>query len=308
MQQIGFPASPGAGDLDVRWIHGSESAKHNTDPDIQVHRYDEHTYVLRQNKAINYEAPFMFLMFGNTRALLLDTGATASPAYFPLRRTVDEIVDRWLADHPREDYGLVVAHTHGHGDHIAGDGQFRDRPHTVIVDPAPERVREFFGLGDDLDVLGSVDLGGRVLDAVASPGHHKAAVTFYDRATGLLLTGDTVYPGRLYVADWPAFSADHRPPGEVRRGPPPHPRARLPHRDDHHAGRGLPDPHHLSARRAAAPDDGGAPAADPRRGGGDRRTARRARLSRVHRLRVALRSRNAAACGSARRRTAWARR
>ncbi|MEU7691218.1 MBL fold metallo-hydrolase [Microbispora hainanensis] len=205
MELIDFPASPRAGDLDVRWIHGSESAKHNTDPDIQVHRYDEHTYVLRQNKAINYEAPFMFLMFGNTRALLLDTGATASPAYFPLRRTVDEIVDRWLADHPREDYGLVVAHTHGHGDHIAGDGQFRDRPHTVIVDPAPERVREFFGLGDDLDVPGSVDLGGRVLDAVASPGHHKAAVTFYDRATGLLLTGDTVYPGRLYVADWPAF-------------------------------------------------------------------------------------------------------
>ena len=205
MELIDFPASPRAGDLDVRWIHGSESAKHNTDPDIQVHRYDEHTYVLRQNKAINYEAPFMFLMFGNTRALLLDTGATASPAYFPLRRTVDEIVDRWLADHPREGYGLLVAHTHGHGDHIAGDGQFRDRPHTVIVDPAPERVREFFGLGDDLDVLGSVDLGGRVLDAVASPGHHKAAVTFYDRATGLLLTGDTVYPGRLYVADWPAF-------------------------------------------------------------------------------------------------------
>ncbi|MEV4320946.1 MBL fold metallo-hydrolase [Microbispora rosea] len=205
MEQICFPAIPSAGNLDVQWIHGSESAKHNTDPDIQVHRYDEHTYVLRQNKAINYEAPFMFLMFGNARALLLDTGATASPAYFPLRRTVDEIVDRWLADHPREGYGLLVAHTHGHGDHIAGDGQFRDRPDTVIVDPAAERVREFFGLGGDLDVPGTVDLGGRVLDAVASPGHHSSAVTFYDRATGLLLTGDTVYPGRLYVADWPAF-------------------------------------------------------------------------------------------------------
>ncbi|OPG04066.1 MBL fold metallo-hydrolase [Microbispora sp. GKU 823] len=205
MEQIDFPEIPSAGDLEVRWIHGSESAKHNTDPDIQVHRYDEHTYVLRQNKSINYEAPFMFLMFGNARALLLDTGATASPAYFPLRRTVDEIVARWLADHPREGYGLLVAHTHGHGDHIAGDGQFRDRPDTVIVDPAPERVREFFGLGDDLDVPGTVDLGGRVLDVLASPGHHRSAVTFYDRPTGLLLTGDTVYPGRLYVADWPAF-------------------------------------------------------------------------------------------------------
>jgi hypothetical protein len=29
--------------LGVDWIHGSVSAKHNTDPNIQVHWYDEHT-------------------------------------------------------------------------------------------------------------------------------------------------------------------------------------------------------------------------------------------------------------------------
>ncbi|WP_220502522.1 MBL fold metallo-hydrolase [Microbispora sp. H10885] len=205
MDLIDFSGSPRPGDLGVRWIHGSESAKHNTDPDIQVHRYDEHTVILRQNKAINYEAPFMFLLFGNDRALLLDTGATASPAYFPLRRTVDALVRDWLGEHSRERYGLLVAHTHGHGDHIAGDGQFAGRPDTVVVDPAPERVREFFGLGDDLDVPAPLDLGGRVLDVLASPGHHRAAVTFYDRSTGLLLTGDTVYRGRLYVEDWPEF-------------------------------------------------------------------------------------------------------
>lgn len=205
MVQIDFSGAPRPGDLDVRWIHGSESAKHNTHPDIQVHRYDEHTFVLRQNMAINYEAPFMFLLFGNARALLLDTGATASPEWFPLRRTVDAVVEGWLDEHPREGYGLLVAHTHGHGDHIAGDGQFRGRPETVVVDPAAERVREFYGLGDDLDVPVPLDLGGRVLDVLASPGHHRSAVTFYDRFTGLLLTGDTVYPGRLYVEDWPAF-------------------------------------------------------------------------------------------------------
>jgi len=38
--------------LGVHWIHGSESAKHNTDPDIQIHSYDEHTVILRQNMAI----------------------------------------------------------------------------------------------------------------------------------------------------------------------------------------------------------------------------------------------------------------
>jgi hypothetical protein len=44
-------------DLDVRWVHGSEAAKYNTDPDIQVHACDERTYILRQNKAVRYEAP-----------------------------------------------------------------------------------------------------------------------------------------------------------------------------------------------------------------------------------------------------------
>ncbi len=50
-----------------------------------------------------------------------------------------------------------------------------------------------------------MDLGGRVLECWPSPGHHNAAVTFYDPYTGFLLTGDTVYPGRLYIHDWPAF-------------------------------------------------------------------------------------------------------
>ena len=85
--------------LGVDWIHGSVSAKHNTDPDMQVHWYDEHTVILRQNKAINYEAPFMFLLFGGTRAVLIDTGATASPEFFPLR-TRDRRADVAVADAP----------------------------------------------------------------------------------------------------------------------------------------------------------------------------------------------------------------
>src|SRR5690349_24634083 len=87
--------------LDVRWIHGSPSAKHNTDPDIQVHAYDEHTFILRQNMAIDYEAPFLFLLFGNARAVLIDTGATASPEFFPLRQVVDDLIESWLVRHPR---------------------------------------------------------------------------------------------------------------------------------------------------------------------------------------------------------------
>ena len=216
---IDFTAGrPRPGDLDVSWIHGSESAKHNTDPDIQVHAYDEHTFILRQNMAVNYEAPFMFLLFGNARAVLIDTGATASPDFFPLRRVVEGLMEAWLAAHPRAGYRLLVLHTHPHGDHVAGDGQFAGRPGTVVVDADRDSAREFFGFtgdsgntddggdsGGGTALAAQVDLGGRVLQCWPSPGHHDAAVTFYDPHTRFLLTGDTVYPGRLYIQDWPAF-------------------------------------------------------------------------------------------------------
>lgn len=206
IQLIDFTSGvPVPGSLDVQWIHGSPSAKHNTDPDIQVHFYNEHTVILRQNKAVHYEAPFMFLLFGNTQAVLIDTGATASAEWFPLRRIVDDLIERWLAGHPRDDYGLLVLHTHAHDDHVQGDAQFTGRPGTTVVDAGLDTVRDYFGFADEPEKVANVDLGGRVLECLLTPGHHRAAVTFYDPYTGLLLAGDTIYRGRLYVEDWAAF-------------------------------------------------------------------------------------------------------
>lgn len=192
--------------LDVRWDHGSPAPKYNTDPDIQVYAYDEDTFILRQNLAVSFEAPFMFLLFGDSRALLLDTGATESADFFPLRRTVDDLIDGVLADRDHSGpYPLLVLHTHPHWDHIAGDGQFSGRADTLVVNALRENAWRYFGFDKSPDAVVPMDLGGRVLEALATPGHHQAAVTFYDRATGILFTGDTVYPGRLYVFDWEAF-------------------------------------------------------------------------------------------------------
>jgi hydroxyacylglutathione hydrolase len=210
--------APTTGSLDVHWIHGAPSRRRATDPAIQVHHYDEHTVILRQSKTVSYEAPFVFLLFGNDRALLLDTGATADPARFPLRRTVDGLIDAWLAKHPRAggepgraaEYGLVVAHTHGHGDHVAGDPQFAGRPATTVVAKETEAVHAFFGFTADPGRTVDFDLGGRVLRLLATPGHHPAAVTVHDPWTGILFTGDTVLPGRLYVQDFPAFTSSLR--------------------------------------------------------------------------------------------------
>ena len=187
--------------IDVRWIHGSPPGG-QADPAIQVHEVDDATYILRQSKDVNYEAPFLYLMCGVTRALLLDTGAVRAG---DLRRTVD----RLLAPRERaaDEYGLVVAHTHAHGDHVAGDGQFAGRPATLVVGHGVTAVRQFFGFTDWPAQTVTFDLGGRELLVTGSPGHHEAAITVYDPATRFLLTGDTVYPGRLYVADMPAFAA-----------------------------------------------------------------------------------------------------
>lgn len=197
----------GRGDLDVVWHAGWPSAKHDLAPEIQVHAYDEHTFLLRQNKSVHYEAPFLFLFLGNDGAMLVDTGATADPNYFPLRRTVDDLLAGWLARHPRPGHHLTVTHTHAHGDHTAADGQFRGRPDTTVVGTGLEDVVTHYGLAGWPEGMATVDLGGRVLDVVPGPGHQAAALVFFDRYTGLLLTGDTFYPGRLYVEDWAAYVA-----------------------------------------------------------------------------------------------------
>src|SRR5579859_808736 len=199
---IDFTAGPhAAGDLDVRWNHGARGEE-----PVQAHAYDPHTWLLRQSKATSYEAPFLYLLFGNERAMLLDTGATADPAAFPLRAAVDALLAGWLAANPRDGYELVVAHTHGHGDHVAGDGQFAGRPLTALVPREPAAVREFFGFTDWPAEVVRFDLGGRVLEVTGIPGHHPASIAIFDPWTGFLLTGDTVYPGRLYAPDFPEFA------------------------------------------------------------------------------------------------------
>jgi hydroxyacylglutathione hydrolase len=198
-------AAPVAANRDVRWIHGAPRARATTEPAIQVHRHDPHTYILRQSKSRSFEAPFLYLLFGNDRALLLDTGASKDPAAFPLRDTIDTLVAGWLAEHPRPSFPLVVAHSHAHLDHVAGDDQFADRPDTVVVGREVAEVGAYFALPDGGSEPVPFDLGGRILEITAIPGHHAASIAIYDAWTGWLLTGDTVSPGRLYVSDFPAF-------------------------------------------------------------------------------------------------------
>ena len=190
-------------DLSVEWMDGSGL----NEPLIQVHALDEHTYILRQSLKTHYEGPFVFLLLGNTGALMIDSGATSDEETWPLRHCVDRIITDWLVAHPAPSYSLTVAHSHGHGDHTAGDVQFANRAETSVVPASLEGVKSFFGFTNWPNETVSFDLGGRILRVIAGPGHEEAATLFYDPWTGVLFTGDTVYPGRLYVVDMFAYIA-----------------------------------------------------------------------------------------------------
>jgi hydroxyacylglutathione hydrolase len=201
------PASTATRALHVEWIHGSPDPHHRSDPPIQVYAHDDRTYILRQSKDVSFEAPFLFLFLGEDRALLLDTGATADARAFPLKETVSRLLSTRQDRSPHGEYGLVVAHTHSHGDHVAGDVQFRAQSGIVVVDKDLSSVQRYFGLSPWPDGIAQFDLGGRVLEVFGIPGHHATSIALYDRRSRFLVTGDTVYPGRLYVHDISAFVA-----------------------------------------------------------------------------------------------------
>jgi len=89
-------------------------------PDWQIQQYNEDLFILRESGCTDPEKPFLYLFFGKDRALLEDTGS--GPA--ETARAVRGVMSRWLKRHQRESIPLVVMHSHSHGDHIAGDGQF----------------------------------------------------------------------------------------------------------------------------------------------------------------------------------------
>jgi glyoxylase-like metal-dependent hydrolase (beta-lactamase superfamily II) len=102
---------------------------------------------------------------------------------------------------------LLVAHTHGHQDHRAGDAEFAKLPGVEIAPIESEPLRKFLGFADWPNGLAQIDLGGRVVDLIPTPGHHADHIVFYDRNTRLLLTGDFLLPGRLLVDDLDAYRA-----------------------------------------------------------------------------------------------------
>jgi len=155
----------------------------------------------------------MYLVAGQERCLLMDTGWGVGdlPALVAS-----------LSPLP-----LTVVNTHGHPDHVLGNGQFaqvyvhaadeaaaRKLPsaemRTWIVDnalskplPAGFQIDAWAVAGPgSLETIqnGHVfDLGGRALEVISVPGHTPGSICLLDRQARCLFTGDSVLPGAVWL-------------------------------------------------------------------------------------------------------------
>jgi glyoxylase-like metal-dependent hydrolase (beta-lactamase superfamily II) len=173
---------------------------------FKIDKIDEKTYVIKDPVAHSY------LLIGEERALLIDTCAGIGN----IRKVVEKLTDK----------PVDVVNTHGHIDHIGGNGRF-DRIYF------PENDGEIFALHIDKKyvagllkkqfggfwgaVIGVVlsfplkrlkrfhggeyrrikdghifDLGGRTVETIETPGHTKGSVCLLDREARRLFSGDTV--------------------------------------------------------------------------------------------------------------------
>ena len=170
---------------------------------------DEDTYCISEYR--HWEETHCYLLVGEDRALLIDTGLGICNIYEEVRKLTDKPV-------------TAIA-THIHWDHIGGHQYFPDfcahaaeLPWLQGAFPLPEdavrrmaadrcQLPEGFKLDTYTIFQGTpsrlledgdlIDLGGRALQVLHTPGHSPGHLCFYEDATGYLFTGDLVYKGTL---------------------------------------------------------------------------------------------------------------
>ena len=194
-------SEPVKGSLPAQWNIGAQDCAATPEPPLQVYAYEPQTFILRQSLCASFEGNFIYLLVGSDKALLIDTGAIADPEKMPLAKTILEL----LPDKDGKKLPLVVAHTHRHSDHRAGDPQFASLSSVQVVPFDLDGVRAFFGFTNWPNGIAHLDLGGRTVDVIPTPGHNETHVAFYDDKTGILFSGDFLMPGRLLIEDATAY-------------------------------------------------------------------------------------------------------
>ncbi len=125
-----------------------------------------------------------FLFAGRDKALLVDSGYGTGD----LRALVAELTD----------LPVILVNTHADGDHIRANAQF-DRAYIHPDDIA--RFREE-NQNSEVEPLGdSIDIGGRRFEVIHIPGHTPGSVALLDAENRLLISGDSIQAGMIYMFD-----------------------------------------------------------------------------------------------------------
>ena len=180
-----------------------------------IDQVDESTYIISEYR--HWEETHCYLLIGSERALLIDTGLGVCNIYEQVRRLTDKPV-------------TAVA-THIHWDHIGGHKYFPEfYAHEAELDwlngkfPLPlqavkNMVTDRCELPEDVCIDGyaifqgkpgrllddgdTIDLGGRTIQVLHTPGHSPGHLCFWEDEKGYLYSGDLVYEGTLF-ANYPS--------------------------------------------------------------------------------------------------------
>lgn len=181
----------------------SDQAKY-VDEWYAVEAIDEHTYIIGEPRSSQYNSSF--LIIGSDKAILLDAGAGERPEHIPNMREMAES----LTDKP-----VTLVLSHFHFDHIGDLDEFEgivmiDLPYLRSrIKDSKIRINEPISVhvsiletvigGREIKVLGwikpneYIDLGGRKIQILSTPGHALESLTLVDHENGYVFTGDFIY-------------------------------------------------------------------------------------------------------------------
>ena len=133
---------------------------------------------------IEDDAVRCFLFTGEDYALLVDTGFGAGEA--DLKSAIDSLTD----------LPLILVNTHADHDHTGCNHQFG----TAFIHPAelyhPDLPDQTFSAIWENDLI---DLGGRSFEVIHIPGHTPGSIALLDRGNRILVGGDSVQVGPIYM-------------------------------------------------------------------------------------------------------------
>ncbi|MFX0543757.1 MBL fold metallo-hydrolase [Roseovarius sp. S4756] len=152
-----------------------------------------------------HQQNWSYLICGKDRALLFDTGSY----YGTLPPVIAELTD----------LPLTVLPSHMHYDHLGNiigfdhvalpdlpvlraceDGTGHVTPSdTLFLGDREERSAPRFAVTEWLALDSVIDLGGRQLTLLHTPGHSPDSVSLWDAEAGLLFAADYLYEGALYA-------------------------------------------------------------------------------------------------------------